>query len=279
MYAAADRILGRVPKVTPSSKVVGDLALHLAAVKADPADFEANPEKYDVPDSVVGFMAGELGDLPGGWPEPFRSKVLAGRSVRTGLTALTDQDEAELAGTSAQRRSRLNTLLFPAPTAEFTERREQYGDLSVLDTSDYLYGLVPGQEHLIEIARGVQLYVGLEAIGEADDKGMRTVMTTLNGQLRPVFVRDRSISVDAHEVEKADTSVPGQVAAPFSGVVTLKAEVGATVRAGEPVASIEAMKMEAAITAPVDGVVERHAIAETQQVDAGDLLVVIRPAH
>src|SRR5690606_16476099 len=78
MYAAANHILGRVPKVTPSSKVVGDLALHLAAVDADPDDFAANPEKYDVPDSVVGFMAGELGDLPGGWPEPFRSKVLAG---------------------------------------------------------------------------------------------------------------------------------------------------------------------------------------------------------
>jgi pyruvate carboxylase len=149
----------------------------------------------------------------------------------------------------------------------------------VLDTSDYLYGLVQGQEHLVEIDRGVQLYVGLEAIGDADDKGIRTVMTTLNGQLRPVFVRDHSVAVDAHEVEKADTSVPGQVAAPFSGVVTLKVEVGTAVRAGEPVASIEAMKMEAAITASVDGVIERLAIGVTQQVDAGDLLVVIRPAH
>ena len=139
--------------------------------------------------------------------------------------------------------------------------------------------MVQGQEHLIEIDRGVQLYVGLEAIGDADDKGMRTVMTTLNGQMRPVFVRDTSILVDALEIEKADTSVLGQVAAPFSGVVTLKAEVGASVRAGEPVASIEAMKMEAAITAPTDGVVERLAISATQQVDAGDLLLVIRPAH
>src|SRR5690606_37164961 len=89
MYAAANRILGRVPKVTPSSKVVGDLALHLAAVRADPADFEANPEKYDVPDSVVRFMAGELGELPGGWPEPLRSTVLAGRDVKMGLAELT----------------------------------------------------------------------------------------------------------------------------------------------------------------------------------------------
>ncbi|MEV4775175.1 pyruvate carboxylase [Microbacterium sp. LWH12-1.2] len=279
MYAAADRILGRVPKVTPSSKVVGDLALHLAAVKADPADFEENPGKYDVPDSVVGFMAGELGELPGGWPEPFRTKVLAGREIRIGVSEISADDETALAGDSASRRARLNTLLFPAPMREFSQMRELFGDLSVLDTSDYLYGLVPGQEHVIEIDRGVQLFVGLEAIGEADDKGMRTVMTTLNGQLRPVFVRDRSIVVDVHQVEKADTSIAGHIAAPFSGVVTLKAEVGASVRAGEPVASIEAMKMEAAITAPTDGVVERLAISSPQQVDAGDLLVVIRPAH
>lgn len=279
MYAAANDILGRVPKVTPSSKVVGDLALHLAAVKADPADFAANPEKYDVPDSVVGFMAGELGDLPGGWPEPFRSKVLRGREVKIGVTEITDEQETALEADSATRRRMLNELLFPAPTRTFHEVRSTYGDLSVLDTADYLYGLAPGAEHVVEIERGVQLYVGLEAIGEADDKGMRTVMATLNGQLRPVFVRDRSITVEARQAEKADTSKPGQVAAPFSGVVTLKAAEGDTVRAGQPVASIEAMKMEAAITAPVDGVIERVAIATTAQVEAGDLLLVVRPAE
>ncbi|QLD12844.1 pyruvate carboxylase [Microbacterium oleivorans] len=276
MYAAADRILGRVPKVTPSSKVVGDLALHLAAVKADPAAFAADPRAYDIPESVVGFMAGELGDLPGGWPEPFRSKVLAGRTVRPGVAELTAAESAALAGDSPTRRRALNTLLFPAPTREFDRVRDSFGDLSVLDTADYLYGLVPGAEHVVEIERGVQLYVGLEAIGEADDKGMRTVMATLNGQLRPVFVRDRSISVEARQAEKADTSIPGHVAAPFSGVVTLKAAVGETVAAGQPVASIEAMKMEAAITAPVAGVVDRLVVGGTAQVEAGDLLVVIR---
>ena len=279
MYAAADAILGRVPKVTPSSKVVGDLALHLAAVKADPADFEAHPEKYDVPDSVVGFMAGELGDLPGGWPEPFRSKVLAGREIKIGVTEISEEDAANLDADSATRRGTLNRLLFPSPTKAFREVRDTYGDLSVLDTADYLYGLRPGSEHVIEIERGVQLYAGLEAIGEADDKGMRTVMSTLNGQLRPVFVRDRAIAVEAVQAERADTTKPGQVAAPFSGVVTLKAEPGDVVRAGQPVASIEAMKMEAAITAPVDGVVERLAIAATAPVEAGDLLLVIRPAE
>ncbi|MEY4102364.1 MAG: hypothetical protein RIR88_498, partial [Actinomycetota bacterium] len=127
MYAAADRILGRVPKVTPSSKVVGDLALHLAAVKADPADFEANPQKYDIPDSVIGFMAGELGDLPGGWPEPFRTKVLEGKTINIGITPLTEEDHAGLAGGSASRRSTLNRLLFPVPTKSFEQVQEQFG--------------------------------------------------------------------------------------------------------------------------------------------------------
>ena len=125
------------------------------------------------------------------------------------------------------------------------------------------------------MSKGVSLYVGLEAIGEADDKGMRTVMTTINGQLRPVAVRDRSIAVDSKAAEKADPNKPGQVPAPFSGVVTLKISEGETVVAGQPVASIEAMKMEAAITTPVAGTVVRLAIPVTQQVDAGDLLVVV----
>lgn len=279
MYAAANGILGRIPKVTPSSKVVGDLALHLAAVKADPADFAKNPQNYDIPDSVVGFMAGELGDLPGGWPEPFRTAVLAGRTVKIEVAPLASADSAALSGDATARREALNRLLFPVPTRQFAQVREVFGDVSLLDTSDYLYGLVPGEEHAVEIQRGVRLLVGLEAIGEADDKGMRTVMTTLNGQLRPVFVRDRSIAVEARQVEKADTTKPGQVAAPFSGVVTLKAAVGDSVQAGQAVASIEAMKMEAGITSPIDGVIERLAIGGTQQVEAGDLLVVVRPAQ
>ena len=275
LYAAASDILGRPPKVTPSSKVVGDLALALAAADADPADFEKNPDKYDIPDSVVGFMAGELGDLPGGWPEPFRTKVLKGRDVKIGVEELTPDESAALEGESAERRAALNRLLFAAPTQAFEQVREQYGDLSAVETTDYLYGLRSGVEHSVTIAPGVNLFVGLEAIGEADDKGMRTVMTTLNGQLRPVFVRDRGITVENKAAEKADAAQAGQIAAPFSGVVSLKVAEGDTVEAGQQVASIEAMKMEAAITTPVAGTVARLAIPVTQQVDAGDLLVVV----
>ncbi|MFJ3380397.1 pyruvate carboxylase [Curtobacterium sp. NPDC090217] len=275
-YAEANRILGRPTKVTPSSKVVGDLALQLAAVDADPADFEENPQKYDIPDSVIGFMAGELGELPGGWPEPFRSKVLAGRDIVPTITPVPDDERTALETPGADRRQALNRLLFAGPTKAFQQVRDDFGDLSVVSTVDYLYGLRPGEEHVVPLGKGVNLLVGLEAIGEADERGIRTVMATLNGQLRPVYVRDRSIHVETKAAEKADKSDPKHVAAPFSGVVTLKVAVGDVVEAGAPVASIEAMKMEAAITAPVAGTVGRLAIPATQQVDAGDLLVVLQ---
>jgi len=276
MYAAANGILGRIPKVTPSSKVVGDLALQLAAAHADPADFAENPQNYDIPESVVGFMAGELGDLPGGWPEPFRSRVLEGRNVRVSVQDIADEDRAALDGDSAVvRRDALNRLLFPQPTKQFQEVRELFGDLSVVDTADYLYGLQAGQEHVVRMAKGVEMFIALEAVGEADERGMRTVMTNVNGQIRPVFVRDRGITVESKSAEKADLGNQRHVAAPFSGVVTLKVEVGDTVTAGQPVASIEAMKMEAAITSAVAGRVARLAVPSTQQVDAGDLLVVV----
>ncbi|WIB27610.1 pyruvate carboxylase [Curtobacterium sp. MCSS17_015] len=275
-YAEANRILGRPTKVTPSSKVVGDLALQLAAVDADPADFEQHPEKYDVPDSVIGFMAGELGDLPGGWPEPFRSKVLAGRDIRIEVTPVPEHERAALGTPGTVRQQALNRLLFEQPTRQFQQVRDEFGDLSVVPTVDYLYGLRQGEEHVVPLGKGVNLLVGLEAIGEVDARGIRTVMATMNGQLRPVAVRDRSVVVETKAAEKADRSDPKHVAAPFSGVVTLKVAVGDVVEAGQAVASIEAMKMEAAITAPVAGTVGRLAIPVTQQVDAGDLLVVLQ---
>ncbi|MEP6480519.1 MAG: pyruvate carboxylase [Rhodoglobus sp.] len=275
LYAAANRILGRPPKVTPSSKVVGDLALALAAVNADPDDFEQNPDKYDIPDSVVGFMAGELGELPGGWPEPFRTKVLKGRTVNIGVEPISDEDAAALEVPGTERQATLNRLLFAGPTKVFEQARETYGDLSVLDTIDYLYGLRQGAEHIVEIDKGVKLYVGLEAIGDADDRGIRTVIATLNGQSRPISVRDQSVKVDSKAAEKADPTRPGHVAAPFSGVVTLQVSEGDSVEVGQTVASIEAMKMEAGITANVAGVVRRLTIGKAQQVDGGDLLLEI----
>ncbi len=274
MYAAANRILGNVPKVTPSSKVIGDLALSLVAAGADPATFEAEPGRFDIPDSVIGFLNGELGDPPGGWPEPFRTRALAGRSWKAPEATLSAEDEQALA---SDRRRTLNRLLFPAPTRAFDDTRERYGDVAVLPTRDYLYGLAQGEEHEVVLGEGVTLLLGVEAVGEPDERGFRTVMCTINGQLRPVSVRDRSVAADVPAAEKADPARPGQVAAPFQGVVTLAVAVGDTVAAGDTVATIEAMKMEAAITAPVDGVVQRLALSGTQPVEGGDLVLELGP--
>lgn len=271
-YAAANAILGNVVKVTPSSKVVGDLALHLVAVGADPAEFAEDPARFDIPDSVIGFLRGELGDPPGGWPEPFRTRALEGRAHKEPAVELTEEQTQALA---EDRRGALNTLLFPGPTKDFREARSTYGDLSVLSTIDYLYGLVPGEEREVPLDQGITMHMGLQSISEPDEKGFRTVMCTLNGQLRPVAVRDRSVSSAAPAQEKADPAQAGQVAAPFDGSVTLGVAEGDQVEKGQTIATIEAMKMEASITAPVSGTVQRLTLQGTQQVDGGDLLVVI----
>ncbi|MGL5819466.1 MAG: pyruvate carboxylase [Phycicoccus sp.] len=275
MYAAANRILGHLVKVTPSSKVVGDLALALVGAGADPADFEENPTRYDIPDSVIGFLQGELGDPPGGWPEPFRSKAIEGRPVRPQSTELTSEQEASLA---TEPRRTLNHLLFPGPTREFEESRERHGNLAVLGTVEFLHGLRQGVEYEVEIEAGKRLLLGVSSVGEADRQGLRTVMCTLNGQFRPVQVRDRSVQAEVKAAEKADPSAPGHIAVPFAGVVSPTVAEGDRVEAGAVVATIEAMKMEASITTPIGGTVERLAVDGHQQLEGGDLVLVVAPA-
>ncbi|MDT0328343.1 pyruvate carboxylase [Nocardiopsis lambiniae] len=272
MYAAADRMLGRLVKVTPSSKVVGDLALHLVGAGVSPADFEADPDRFDIPDSVVGFLHGELGVPPGGWPEPFRTRALRGRPAARPVVELTEEQREGLA---KERRTTLNRLLFPAPTEEFQKHRSAYGDTSVVSSADFFYGLRAGRECTVDLDPGVRLLIELEAVGEPDERGVRTVLARLNDQLRPLQIQDRSSASTVREAEKADKNAPGHVAAPFAGVVTLVVGAGESVEAGATVATIEAMKMEAAITAPVAGTVSRVAVDRVQRVDGGDLLVVL----
>jgi pyruvate carboxylase len=274
-YAAADRVLGHLVKVTPSSKVVGDLALALVGAGATADEFAADPARFDIPDSVIGFLRGELGDPPGGWPEPLRTKALAGRAAAKPVQPLTADDEVALTKPGHDRQATLNRLLFPGPTKELEEHREIYGDTSRLSANQFFYGLRHGDEHRIQIDRGVDLIIGLEAISDADERGMRTVMCIINGQLRPVVVRDQSIAADVPAAEKADRANSDHVAAPFAGVVTINVAEGDQVSAGQTIATIEAMKMEAAITAPKAGTVNRVAVTATAQVEGGDLLAVI----
>jgi len=270
LYAAADRMLGRLVKVTPSSKVVGDLALHLVGAGVEAKEFEADPGKFDVPDSVIGFLRGELGDPPGGWPEPFRTRALEGRPPGRAAAELSDDDRE---GLSKERRPTLNRLLFPGPTKEYLTHREAYGNTSVLSTKDFLYGLEPEVEHTVELEPGVTLIIELEAISESDERGYRTVVASMNGQLRPVSVRDAAVATDVKAAEKAERGNARHVAAPFAGVVTLQVDEGDAVESGQTVATIEAMKMEASITVQRAGTVKRLAIGKVQQVEGGDLLL------
>jgi pyruvate carboxylase len=274
LYAAADRILGRIIKVTPSSKVVGDLALYLCGVGADPAAFEADPAAFDIPDSVIGFLEGELGTPPGGWPEPFRTKALAGRAVVAELSELSSDDDAAL-DRVGDVRSTLNRLLFAGPTRDFDASLSAYGDLSVVPTREFLYGLEPGGEVEVTLAPGISLFLSVDAVGEVDDAGFRAVYCRLNGQFRALSVRDRSATDHTVYREKASASDPAQVAAPFAGVVAVRVAPGDVVVAGQTVATIEAMKMEASITTSVSGVVARVAVEDVASVEGGDLLLVV----
>lgn len=173
------------------------------------------------------------------------------------------------------RQAVLNRLLFPGPTKEFEAHRAQFGDTSQLSANQFFYGLRPGDEHRVRLEKGVELLIGLEAISDADERGMRTVMCIINGQLRPVLVRDRGVASETSPAEKAEKDNHDHVAAPFSGVVTMTIAAGDTINAGQTIATIEAMKMEANITAPKAGRVERVTLASPTQVEGGDLLAVL----
>ncbi len=287
LYARCDTLLGRLVKVTPTSKVVGDLALYLISGDVDPEDLEEDPASHDLPESVLGFLRGELGEPPGGWPEPFRSHALSDREENGDASEdgeLSDEDrdalmEGGLAseGVDPKRRSTLDHLLLPGPAAEKAKAEERYGDVSVIPTKAFLYGLETGQELAVDLEPGVRLYMELEAITEADERGFRTLLISLNGQARPVDAQDHSLEPEVPAHEKADPGEPGHVAAPMMGVVTLSVEEGEEVEEGHQLGTMEAMKMESSIGAPVSGTVERLAVRSGVNVESGDLLLVLQP--
>ncbi|MPY94365.1 MAG: pyruvate carboxylase [Acidimicrobiia bacterium] len=275
-YIEADRLLGHIIKVTPTSKVVGDLALYLASTGVGAAELARDPASHDLPESVLGFLRGDLGTPPGGWPEPFRARALAGRAAPPEATELDGSDEAALVEPGEARQQVLNRLLFPAPTAERDEHVAAHGDLSVLPTRLFFYGLGHDREEAIDVGPGVRVLMALQAIGEPDDRGVRTVIATVNGQVRPVDVRDQAVEADVVPAEQADPADPAQVAAPYNGVVTLRVGEGDTVETGQVLATIEAMKIESSITSPRAGTVERVAVGDTSPLTAGDLILVIK---
>ncbi len=275
LYAACNELLGRPIKVTPSSKVVGDLALHLVASGVTPDDLVADPAATDLPDSVIGFLCGELGTPPGGFGEPFRTQATEGRNWTPKTSELTHDDTAGLA---TDRAATLNRLLFPTQSAAKDDNTHRYGDLSVLPSLLFWYGLEPHDDDTaVVLGPGVRLLLGLRSIGEPNDEGIRLVSFRVNGQPRDIDTLDRAVAVDRAEHARADPNIEGHVAAPFRGSVNVSVSVGDQVAVGDTIAVIEAMKMESSISAPVSGTVIFVAAAPGALVEPGDLIAEIRP--
>ena len=284
-YSDANRMFGDIVKVTPSSKVVGDMALMMVSQDLTVGDVE-NPDKdIAFPDSVVSMMHGDLGQPPGGWPEALQKKVLKDRvpiSVRPGSLlddADLDSGRAEIENTLERELSEqefASWLMYPKVFTDFATATEEYGPVSNLPTPVYFYGMQPEDEVFVDIERGKTLVIRCLAIGDTDEKGMVTVFFELNGQPRRVKVPDRAHGAGGSRAKaKADPANENHVGAPMPGVVsTLAVAKGQQVKAGDVLLSIEAMKMETALHAERDGVIADVMVHAGDQIDAKDLLVV-----
>ncbi|WP_421725875.1 pyruvate carboxylase [Bauldia sp.] len=282
-YAEVNMLFGDIVKVTPSSKVVGDLALMMVAGDISVEDVAHPGKEIAFPDSVVQMMHGDLGQPPGGWPKAIQEKVLKGAEpiiVRPGslmppadLDAERDTAE-EQAGRAIDDRELAAYVMYPKVFTDFARAADMYGPVSVLPTPVYFYGLPVGEEILVDIEPGKTLVVRNQAIGDTDEDGFVRVFFELNGQPRVAKVPNRMAAQTAVR-QKADENNPNHVAAPMPGVIsTLAVHAGQSVTAGDVLLSIEAMKMETAIHAERDGTIAEVLVHAGSQIDAKDLLVV-----
>ncbi len=284
-YADANQMFGDIVKVTPSSKVVGDMALMMVSQDLSVADVE-NPEKdVSFPESVVSMLRGDLGQSPGGWPQALQAKALKGEKPYTERpgSLLEDADlDAERATIETKLEHGISEfefasyLMYPKVYTDYAIAAEMYGPVSTLPTPAYFYGLPPGEELFVDIERGKTLVVVNQAVGATDEKGMVTVFFELNGQPRRVKVPDRAHgAAGAMARRKAEAGNAAHVGAPMPGVIsTVGVANGQDVKAGDVLLSIEAMKMETAIHAEKDGKIAEVLVRAGDQIDAKDLLVV-----
>ncbi|MFM2278451.1 MAG: pyruvate carboxylase, partial [Pseudomonadota bacterium] len=284
-YADANQMFGDIVKVTPSSKVVGDMALMMVSQDLSVEDV-VNPAKdIAFPESVVSMLKGDLGQPPGGWPEALQKKALKGETaytVRPG-SLLKDADlDQERADIEAKLQRKLSDfefasyLMYPKVFTDFAAAADQYGPVSVLPTPAYFYGLQAGDELFADIERGKTLVILNQAQSDTDEKGMVTVFFELNGQPRRIKVPNRAHGAAGSAVRrKVELGNANQVGAPMPGVISQVAvAAGQEVKTGDVLLSIEAMKMETALHADRDGILAEVLVRTGDQIDAKDLLVV-----
>ena len=282
-YAEVNQLFGDIVKVTPTSKVVGDMALFLVANNLTPADTVDPDRELAFPESVVELFEGRLGQPPGGFPPVLQERVLKGRPASTdrpgqGLApadlGAAREKASGFLGYPASAREALSFVIYPRVFPDLAAHARSYADTSVLPTPLFFFGPEIGTENLVEIEPGKTLIVKLLTVGEAHDDGTRTVFFELNGQPREVVVTDRSLASAVRETPKADPADPNQVAAPLPGlVVGVAVNVGDAVRKGQKLLSIEAMKMETTLYAERPGRVTEVITAVGRQVKTGELLV------
>ncbi|PYF01936.1 pyruvate carboxylase [Rhodopseudomonas faecalis] len=286
-YADVNRLFGDIVKVTPTSKVVGDMALAMVAAGITIKDVEDPAKDVAFPDSVVQLFRGDLGQPPGGWPKALQAKILKGQpaytdrpgakmapadleAVRAELAKKTGKDAAAVSDADLA-----SYLMYPKVFTDYARMQEQYGPTAALPTPIYFYGVQPGDEIAIEIEKGKTLVVLAQAIGETDDTGQVKVFFELNGQPRIAKVPNRSATAKIVARRKAEEGNAAHVAAPMPGVVaTVAVQAGQDVKAGDVLLSIEAMKMETALHAERDGKIAEVLVSAGSPIDAKDLLIV-----
>jgi pyruvate carboxylase len=282
-YSEVNRLFGDIIKVTPSSKVVGDMALFVVANNLTPEDVLDPERELAFPESVVEFFEGRLGQPPGGFPKKLQERVLKGRKPLTerpganlapaDLPAARDK-ATSLLGRPASDRDALSYVLYPRVFPDLAAHERTYSDTSILPTSIFFFGPDPGVENLVEIEPGKTLILKLLAIGEPHTDGKRTVFFELNGQPREIEITDRSLASAVRETPMADPADPHQVGSPLPGlVVGVAVSLGDPVRKGQKLLSIEAMKMETTIYAERPGRVTELLAEVGRQVKTGELLL------
>ena len=287
MYADVNQLLGDIVKVTPSSKVVGDLALFLLAKGMTCGEVRKLPPNHNVgfPDSVVDMMRGSLGEPPGGWPEEIREILLCRKKPIEGRAGgklpAADLDSAaatasKLLGRKATKCDALSNLLYPEVFAKYAETRRKYADVGVLPTPVFFYGLEEGEECSFDIEPGKRLIVKFLTCGDARPDGTRMVFFELNGAPRQVRIRDRSLQADRPAARKAASGNPDHIGAPTPGLVTaVFVAVGDEVEPNAKLLTLEAMKMQSTIYAPDAGKVKEILVEAGSQVQSKDLLLVM----
>ncbi|QVL29840.1 pyruvate carboxylase [Telmatocola sphagniphila] len=284
MYAAVNQMFGDIVKVTPSSKVVGDMTLFMLANNLTPEMVLSGTKEIAFPESVVEFFEGRLGQPPGGFPPELQKRILRGRKP------MTDRPGATLASIDLEKtktdlaaklkipigdRELMSSLMYPKVYADYVEHQKKHSDTSILPTKVFFYGMDKGEEISVDIERGKTLILRYQALGDVQDDGRRQVFFELNGQPREVTVFDRSVGAGSTRAKpKADSNNPLQIGSPMPGaVVQVAVKVGETVIKGQKLLTLEAMKMETTLYAERPGTIAEVLTKPGTQVEGGDLLI------